>query len=166
MALSAKYDEKTDYLMLSNGRLWDAGTAVAGGLIVFDDDERNIAYVELEGKGALLRALLYDGLPALSTEKSNLPSDRPSEVDLDRHGLPLIVQYDPDSDVLKLENGLPTPYAQIVDSGLTVFFDGEDEHGRFYNGVMLENAAAFLRPHLCPERESSHPPPSGTTPRR
>ena len=67
----------------------------------------------------------------------------------------MAVSYDGETDTLTLESGLPTTYGIIIADGLTAFYDGEDEYGKFINAVRLENAANLLKQYLLP-----NPPPA------
>lgn len=64
--------------------------------------------------------------------------------------MPLTVSYDGKADALTLASGLPTPFQYAIADGLTAFYDGEDEYGKFINAVRLENAAKLLKPYLSP----------------
>ena len=75
---------------------------------------------------------------------------RPDEDNIDRITLSLFVTYDRETDTLTLASGLPTPFDFAIADGLTAFYDGEDEYGKFINAVRLENAAKLLKPHLPP----------------
>ncbi len=150
MKLRISYYPSDDILLLNNGSPWAWGADVAKDVIVYADSELNPVAIEVSGPGSLLRPVLYEGRPGVSASSCEKLRDRPAEIDLDRMQLQPIVKYDRTADALTLECGLPTRFQCTIADGLTVFYDGEDEYGKFINAVRLENAAKLLKPYLTP----------------
>ena len=150
MKLQISYYPSDDILLLDNGRPWAWGSDVANGVIVYADAEHNPVAIEVSGLSSLLRPFLYEGRSADSMSDCEGLCSRPDEIDLDRMQLQLVVKYDHADDALTLESGLPTPLEITIADGLTAFYDGEDEYGKFINAVRLENAAKLLKPYLSP----------------
>ena len=63
----------------------------------------------------------------------------------------LEIKYHPESDILWLGNGLPTPNGEDVAEYVTAFFDDGDQP----NAVMIENAAELLLPILTVAKQSA-----------
>jgi hypothetical protein len=59
----------------------------------------------------------------------------------------LQIYYDVESDTLSLRNGLPAGHGETI----AQYFTLETNANRDPNGVVLEHAAALLRPYLFPE---------------
>ncbi len=150
MKLQISYYESDDILLMQNGYSWADGAGVAECVVAYADARHNPVAVEVSGAASLLRPVLYGGKLPMPPESCEGPDGRPDEATLDRDALRLIVRYDRDADVLALESGLPMPFEQAIADGLTAFYDGEDEYGKFVNGVRLENAARLLEPYLAP----------------
>jgi hypothetical protein len=150
MKLQISYYKFPDILLMQNGRQWSSGGNVAEDVVAFVDAERNPVAIEVSGAGSLLRQVLYGNEPSPKAERNKSLHGRPDEIELDRTGLPLMVNYDRQSDVLTIETGLPMPFRQAIADGLVALYDGEDDFGKFINGVRLENAAKLLKPYLSP----------------
>lgn len=150
MKLQISYYPSDDILLLKNGSPWAWGADLAKDIIVYADAELNPVAIEVSGPGSLLRPVLYEGWPGVSVPNCEELRGRPSEIDLDRMQLQPIVKYDRAADALVLECGLPAPFQCTIADGLTAFYDGEDEYGKFINAVRLENAAELLKPYLSP----------------
>ena len=146
MKLQISYYESDDILLMRNGHSWADGASVAECVVVYADAKHNPVAVEVSGAASLLRPVLYGGKPPMQPQSC----ERPDEATLDRDALRLIVRYDREDDVLALESGLPMPFEQAIADGLTALYDGEDEYGKFVNGVRLKNAAKLLKPYLFP----------------
>lgn len=148
MKLQISYYHSPDLLLMQNGRPWTDGANIAENVVAFADAQRNPVAVEISGAASLLRPVLYGGEPSPKPEKPKRIHGRPDEVDLDRTSLPLIIRYDRKADILAMESGLPIPFRLIIADNLAVFYDGQDERGKFVNGIRLENAAKLLKPYL------------------
>jgi hypothetical protein len=150
MKLNISYYPSDDILLLDNGcpRAW--GTDVANNVIVYADAGHNPVAIEVSGPSSLLWPVLYEDRSTESMSDSEGLCSRPDENNLDRMQLRLVVKYDRVADVLTLECGLPTPFDVAIADGLTAFYDGEDEYGKYINAVRLENAAKLLKPYLPP----------------
>ena len=61
----------------------------------------------------------------------------------------LQIEYDRETDILTLWNGVPASNGSSVAHDLMVFFDEDDDP----QIVTLENAAALLRPYLFPDSQ-------------
>ena len=150
MKLQISYYPSDDILLLNNGSPWAWGADVAKDIIVYADAELNPVAIEVSGPSSLLRPVLYEGRPGVSAPNCEDLRGRPPEIDLDRMQLRAIVKYDQTTDTLNLECGLPALFQGTIADGLTAFYDGEDEYGKFINAVRLENAAKLLKPYLSP----------------
>ena len=149
MKLQISYYPSDDILLMGNGKKWRSGSNVAEDVVAYADDEHRPAAIEISGAAKLLLPPLSGHIKA-APQSCCAPGDRPDEGDIDRIILPLAVAYDKETDVLTLESSLPTPFDVTVADGLTAFYDGEDEYGKFINAVRLENAAKLLKPYLAP----------------
>ena len=150
MKLQVSYYPSDDILLLDNGCSWAWGSDVANGVIVYADAVHNPVAIEVSGAAKLLRPILNAGKSKAAPRNCGSPGDRPDEDGLDRVSLPLTVSYDGEVDTLTLQSGLPTPFEQVIADGLWVYYDGEDEYGKYVNAVRLENAAKLLKPYLSP----------------
>ena len=150
MNLQISYYKSGDILLLQNGQRWAGGSNVAKDLVAYADGDREIVGIEVSGAVVLLSKTLYGKREMTGrADPVEFPA-RPDEADLDRVSLPLSVNYDPQMNELVLESGLPTPFEQTIADGLTAFYDGEDEYGKFINAVRIENAGKLLKPYLAP----------------
>lgn len=150
MNLKVSYYPTDDMLLLENGKQWRDGSSIAENVVVYSDSESKPAAIEVSGAAKLLRPILNAGELRVMPRNCGSSVDRPDEDDLDRVNLALTVSYDREVDILTLECGLPTPFDIAIADGLTVFYDGEDEYGKFINAVKLQNAAKLLKPYLAP----------------
>ena len=150
MELQISYYKSDDILLLQTGQLWTEGSNVAENVVVYADGERNIVGVEISGAAHLLHTTIIGKKWKAGRENAKETSRRPDETSLDRTSLPLSVNYDPEMDELILKSGLPTPFEHTIADGLVVYYDGEDEFGKFINAVKLANASKLLSPLLMP----------------
>lgn len=146
MKLQISYYPSSDILLMQNGRPWTDGTDVAENVVAFADARRNPVAIEISGAASLLRPVLYGSRPPEICEEFHAGTD---DVDLDRAALRLIIRYDRKADILSMESGRPMPLQQTIAENLAVFYDGEDAHSKFVNGIRLENAARLLKPYLA-----------------
>ena len=149
MNLQISYYKSGDILLLQNGQRWGCGSNVAKNLVAYADGDREIVGIEVSGAVVLLSKTLYGKREITGRAVPVEFPARPDEADLDRVSLPLSVNYDPEMDELVLESGLPTPFEQTIADGLTAFYDGEDEYGKYINAVRIENAGKLLKPYLA-----------------
>ena len=63
----------------------------------------------------------------------------------------LLIDYDPEADILTLWNGTPASMGSPVAEGLMVFYNEEEDGDPQI--VTLEGAAKLLRPYLFPETQ-------------
>lgn len=150
MKLQISYYPSDDILLMQNGNQWKSGANMAEDVVAYADTEHKPAAIEISGATKLLRPALYTGQVKTAPQSCAASDARPDEDDIDRVTLPLTISYDGETDTLTLGSGLPTTYGIIIADGLTAFYDGEDEYGKFINGVSLDNAAKLLLPHLRP----------------
>ena len=150
MKLQISYYPSDDILLLENGKQWMSGANVAEDVVTYADAERNPVAIEISGAKKVLGPVLNVDKIKTATQCSAAFGVRPNEDDIDRVALPLTVSYNRETDTLTLESGLPTPFDIAIADGLTAFYDGEDEYGKFINAVRLENAAKLLKPYLSP----------------
>ena len=150
MKLQISYYPSDDILLMENGKQWKDGANVAEAVVAYADAEYKPAAIEISGAIKLLRPALYTRQLKTAPQSRAASGGRPDEDDIDRVTLPLTVSYDRETDTLTLESGLPAPFDIAIADGLTAFYDGEDECGKFINAVRLENAAKLLKPYLSP----------------
>ena len=150
MKLQISYYPSDDILLMQNGRHWKSGANMAEDVVAYADVERKPVAIEISGAAKLLRPALHTGRAMPAPQSCASSGGRPDEDNIDRITLPLFVTYDMETDALTLDSGLPTPFEHIIADGLTAFYDGEDEGGKFINAVRLENAAKLLKPYLSP----------------
>ena len=150
MKLQILYYPSDDILLMENGKQWKVGANMAEDVVAYADAEHKPAAIEISGAAKLLRPTLYVGQVKTAPQSCVASGGRPDEDDIDRVTLPLTVNYDRKADTLTLESSLPTPFKHIIADGLTAFYDGEDEYGKFINAVRLENAGKLLKPYLSP----------------
>ena len=148
--LKISYYPTDDILLMENGKQWRDGSSMAEDVVAYADTEHNPVAIEISGASRLLRPALYTVQAKVAPQSCATSDGRPDEYDIDRVTLPLAVSYDRETDTLTLGSGLPTPFNIAIADGLTAFYDGEDEYGKFINAVRLENAAKLLKPHLSP----------------
>ena len=150
MKLQISYYPSDDILLMENGKQWRDGANMAEDVVAYADLEHKPSAIEISGAAKWLSSALYTGQLKTAPRSRAASGDRPDEDGIDRVTLPLTVSYDRETDTLTLESGLPTPFDITIADGLVVFYDGEDECGKFINAVRLENAAKLLKPYLAP----------------
>ena len=151
MKLQISYYPSDDILLLDNGGQWRDGGNVAEHVVAFADAAKRPVAIEISGARKLLCQTLFEEKKSTGQQDSAVPAaGRPGENEIDRVCWPLTVNYDRKADTLTLASGLPTPFDFAMADGLTAFYDGEDEYGKFINAVRLENAAKLLKPYLSP----------------
>ncbi len=160
MNLKVSYYPSDDILLLENGGQWKDGGNVVENVVAYADAENRPAAIEISGARKLLCQALYAEKENAAPQNFATPAtgERPDESEIDRVCWPLTVNYDRKADTLTLESGLPTTYGIVIADGLTAFYDGEDEYGKFINAVRLENAANLAKQYL-----PSNPPPASAT---
>ncbi len=150
MKLQISYYPSDDILLLENGQPWKHGANLAEDVVTYADSEHRPAAIEISGAKKVLEPLLRVGEKGTMSRFAPALHHRPDEDEIDRVFLPLTVSYDRETDILMLECGLPKTHDFIIADGLVVYYDGEDEFGKFVNGVRLEQAAKLLAPYLTP----------------
>ena len=150
MKLQISYYPSDDILLLENDKQWKYCVNMAEDVVTYADTEHKPAAIEISGAKRVLEPLLCIGQIEAAQKVGVTSSHRPDEDEVDRVSLPLTVVYDRDTDTLTLDSGLPTTFEFAIADGLVAYFDGEDESGKFINGVRLENAAKLLKPYLAP----------------
>ena len=150
MKLRVSYYLSDDILLLENGKKWVSGANMAEDVVTYADSEHDLAAIEISGAKKVLEPMLSIGQIEAVPKASRQWDHRPDEDDIDRVALPLAVSYDNETDTLTMESGLPKTFDIAIADGLTAYYDGEDEDGKFINAVRLENAAKLLKPYLTP----------------
>jgi uncharacterized protein YuzE len=150
MKLQISYYPSDDILLLENDKQWKYCVNMAEDVVTYADTEHKPAAIEISGAKRVLEPLLCIGQIEAAQKVGVTSGHRPDEDEVDRVSLPLTVVYDRDTDTLTLDSGLPTTFEFAIADGLVAYFDGEDESGKFINGVRLENAAKLLKPYLAP----------------
>ena len=140
MKLVIRYFGGVDFLALGNGRLSDGGEDVSAGLTAFfDDSDDSVVSFTLQGAVKDLAPVLYGKESAIG---------RPSRRKIGQQGyledVPLLIEYRPASDTLRLWNGRSITKSQAVTDTLAAEFDEKGEVA----GFTLERAASQLRPFL------------------
>ena len=150
MNLKISYYPSDDILLLENGGQLKDGGNVVENVVAYADAENRPAAIEISGARKLLCQALYAEKESAAPQHSPTPATggRPDESEIDRVCWPLTVNYDRKADTLTLASGLPAPFQCTIADGLTAFYDGEDEYGKFINAVRLESAAELLKPYL------------------
>ena len=136
--------------MLENDKQWKYCADMAEDVVTYADTEQKPAAIEISGAKKVLKPLLCIDQIEAAQKVGATSGHRPDEDGIDRGSLPLTVIYDRDTDTLILDSGLPTTFEFAIADGLIAYFDGEDEFGKFINGIKLENAAKLLKPYLTP----------------
>jgi uncharacterized protein YuzE len=150
MKLQISYYPSDDILLLENDKPWKYCADMAESVLTYADTEKNPAAIEISGAKRVLEPLLRIGQIEAERKVGATSGHRLDEGEVDRSSLPLTVIYDKDTDTLTLASGLPTTFDFAIADGLIAYFDGEDELGKFVNGIKLENAAKLLKPYLAP----------------
>ena len=139
MKLIIKYSEDVDFLTLWNGRLSDGGEDISAGLTVFFDDFDN-SVVSFSIQGAL-----KDLAPVLfGAEATHATVNRKIEQRGYLEDLPLLIEYNPVSDTLRLSNGQEASGGQSVADFLTADLGTDSD----VVGFTLERAVVQLKPFL------------------
>ena len=143
MKLIIQYYGDVDFLTLWNGRQTGDGEDVAAGLTAFYDN-LDAAVVSFTIQGAV-----KDLTPVLYRKESAV--GQPVRRKVGQKGyledVPLLIDYLPVSDTLRLWNGRRVARTQAVADTLVAEFDGEDE----VVGFTMERAASQLKPFLFAE---------------
>ena len=140
MKLNINYFADVDFLTLWNERLTDGGEDVSAGLTAFfDDSDDSVVSFTIQGAARNLAPVLYG--------KESVGED-PVRRKVGQRGyledVPLLIDYWPDSDTLRLWNGREPARTQVVADTLIAELDVEGEAV----GFTLERAAVQLRPFL------------------
>ena len=139
MKLIIKYSEDVDFLTLWNGRLSDGGEDVSAGLTAFfDDSDNSVVSFAIQGAIKDLAPVLFGVEAAYGTVRSQVEQKGYLE------DLPLLIEYIPLSDTLRLRNGREVFGGQYVADYLTADLDKDGE----VVGLTLEQAIAQLKPFL------------------
>ncbi len=140
MELIIQYSNDVDFLTLWNGRPSDGGEDVSAGLTAFydDSDDSVVSFT--------VQAAAKDLTPVLFGEESaaGQPVRRKAGQQGYLEDVPLLIDYLPVSDTLRLWNGRHAARRQKVADTLEAEFDGGGEAV----GFTLERAAGQLRPFL------------------
>lgn len=147
MKLNINYFEDVDFLTLWNEQLTDGGEDVSAGLTAFfDDSDDSVVSFTIQGAARNLAPVLY-GTEAAHKQKVQRKVAQQGYLE----DVPLLIDYWPDSDTLRLWNGREPARTQVVADTLTAELDAEGEAV----GFTLEQAAVQLRPYLAGVRTAS-----------
>ena len=139
MELIIQYSGDVDFLTLWNGRLTDGGEDVSAALTAFfDGSDDSVVSFTIQGAVHYLAPILFGpqgdgGVVNRKVEQKGYMED-----------VPLLIEYDTDSDTLHLWNGRPASKEQEVADTLIAELD----RGGEAVGFTLERAAAQLEPFL------------------
>lgn len=138
MKLNINYFADVDFLTLWNERLTDSGEDVSACLTAFfDDSDNSVVSFTIQGAVHYLAPILFGppggGLVNRKVEQKGYLED-----------VPLLIEYNTASDILRLWNGRPASRKQVVADTLIAELDAEGEAV----GFTLECAAKQLRPFL------------------
>ena len=123
MKLIIKYSEDVDFLTLWNGRLSDGGEDVSAGLTAFfDDSDDSIVSFTIQSAVKDLAPVLY-GKESVGCNPVRRKVGQKGYLE----DVPLLIDYLPESDTLRLWNGRQAARTQVVADPLTAEFDGEGE---------------------------------------
>ncbi len=140
MKLNINYFEDVDYLTLWNERLTDGGEDVSACLTAFfDDTDDSVVSFTIQGAARNLAPILY-GEESVGKDRVSRKVGQLGYLE----DVPLLIDYWPDTDTLRLWNGHKAARAQPVAETLVAEFDAENE----ISGFVLGHAAAQLRPFL------------------
>lgn len=140
MKLKINYFEDVDFLTLWNDQLTDGGEDVSAGLTAFfDDSDDSVVSFTIQGAARNLAPVLY-GEEAAHKERVRRKVGQQGYLE----DVPLLIDYWPDSDTLRLWNGREPARTQVVADTLIAELDGEGAAV----GFTLERAARQLRPFL------------------
>ena len=139
MKLIINYSEDVDFLTLWNGRLSDGGEDVSAGLTAFfDDSDNSVVSFTIQGAVKDLAPVLFGVEPAYGTVRRTVEQIGYLE------DTPLLIEYNPVSDTLRLRNGRQASGCQDVADSLTADLDISGE----VVGLTLERATVQLKPFL------------------
>ena len=140
MKLNINYFEDVDFLTLWNERLTDGGEDVSACLTAFfDDSDDSVVSFTIQGAARNLAPVLY-GEESFGKDRVRRKVGQLGYLE----DVPLLIDYWPNSDTLRLWNGRPASREQVVADTLIAELDAEGEAV----GFTLERAAAQLRPFL------------------
>ena len=140
MKLNINYFEDVDYLTLWNERLTDGGEDVSACLTAFfDDSDDSVVSFTIQGAARDLAPILY-GEESFGEDRVRRKVGQLGYLE----DVPLLIDYWPDSDTLRLWNGREAARDQVVADTLTAELDAEGEAV----GFTLTGAAGQLRPFL------------------
>lgn len=143
MKLNINYFADVDFLTLWNEKLTDGGEDVSAGLTAFfDESDDSVVSFTIQGAARNLAPVLYG---------KESEGEDPVRRKVGQRGylenVPLLIDYWPDSDTLRLSNGRPVSREQVVADTLTAQLDANGEAV----GLKLERAAGQLRPFIYRE---------------
>ena len=140
MKLIIQYSGDVDFLTLWNGRLTDGGEDVSACLTAFfDDSDDSVVSFTIQGAARNLAPVLY-GEAAAHKQKVQRKVGQEGYLE----DVPLLIDYWPDSDTLRLWNGREPTRMQVVADTLVAELDAQGEAV----GFTLQQAAGQLRPFL------------------
>ena len=140
MKLNINYFEDVDFLTLWNERLTDGGEDVSACLTAFfDDSDDSVVSFTIQGAARNLAPVLY-GEESFGKGRVRRKVGQLGYLE----DVPLLIDYWPDSDTLRLWNGREVASTRAVADTLLAEFDGEGE----VVGLTLEQAAVQLRTFL------------------
>ncbi len=140
MELIIQYSGDVDFLTLWNGRLTDGGEDVSACLTAFfDDSDDSVVSFTIQGAVRNLAPILY-GEEYVGKDQVRRKVGQVGYLE----DLPLLIDYWPNSDTLRLWNGREPTRTQVVADTLIAELDGKGEAV----GFTLEQAAVQLRPFL------------------
>jgi uncharacterized protein YuzE len=139
MTLMIQYSPDVDFLTLWNGVQSGGGEDVAAGLTVFfDKTDTSVVSFTVESAVRELTPILFGVEATLGTVRSKVEQKGYLE------DTPLLIEYNPVSDTLRLWNGREVSDQQSVADSLAADFDGSGE----VIGFTLKRATAQLKPFL------------------
>ena len=140
MKLNINYFEDVDFLTLWNERLTDGGEDVSASLTAFfNDSDDSVVSFTIQGAARNLAPVLY-GEESVGKDRVRRKVGQKGYLE----DVPLLIDYWPVSDTLRLWNGRPASREQVVADTLVAELDAEGEAV----GFTLERAAKQLRPFL------------------
>lgn len=140
MKLNINYFEDVDFLTLWNEQLTDGGEDVSACLTAFfDDSDDSVVSFTIQGAARNLVPILY-GEESFGKDRVRRKVGQLGYLE----DVPLLIDYWPDTDTLRLWNGRPVSREQVVADTLIAELDAEGEAV----GFTLEQAAGQLRPFL------------------
>ena len=145
MTLLIQYSPDVDFLTLWNGVQSGGGEDIAAGLTVFfDKSDASVVSFTVESAFRKLAPILFGVEATIGTVASKVEQMGYLE------DTPLLIEYNPASDILQLRNGRQVSGGQKVAESLTADLDIDGE----VVGLTLERATAQLKPFLY--RGQSH----------